>query len=119
MWAGISPIFIDESTENNFRKKLTSFLTEEAKKSFKKVEELKNGDVERLVIENGIYDTVKIQFRALGLVMPNKKTRSVHDRNTYWTLTDYGDNLMMKMRALKKDGNKNEIIISDLIYNKN
>lgn len=36
------------------------------------------------------------------------KQRSVKDTKTYWTLTRYGDNLMMKLRALKKDKEENK-----------
>ncbi len=119
LWSAISPIFIDESTETNFTKKIDEFLTFEAVNAFKQTKELENSDIRRMRIEKGIHDTIKIQFRALGLIMPNKKTRSVHDRNSYWTLTDYGDELMMKMRALKKGGEKNEIKISEIKMSKN
>lgn len=33
----------------------------------------------------------------------NVKQRSVKDTNNYWTLTPYGDQLMVQLRAIRKE----------------
>ena len=48
-------------------------------------------------------DTLLVQFRALGLIKPSEKKRSVKDTATYWALTTYGDQLMVQLRALHKE----------------
>ncbi|EBP9710788.1 forkhead box transcription factor, partial [Salmonella enterica subsp. enterica] len=48
------------------------------------------------------FQTIKVQFRALGLIIKSEKSRSVKDKGTYWTLTPYGENLMTTLRAIKK-----------------
>ena len=49
------------------------------------------------------FQNIKIQFKALGLITKSIKNRSVKDRETYWTLTDYGDFIMTQLVAIKKD----------------
>lgn len=46
---------------------------------------------------------VFIQLRALGLITQSDKQRSVNDTQSYWTLTKYGDSLMTKLRAIRKE----------------
>ncbi|KAB8066887.1 DUF4062 domain-containing protein [Janthinobacterium violaceinigrum] len=49
------------------------------------------------------FQTIKIQLRALGLITKSTRSRSVKDTSTYWTLTPYGDNVMLQLRAIRKD----------------
>ena len=46
--------------------------------------------------------TIKIQLRALGLIEQSKKTRSVKDTRTFWSLTPYGDAVLVQFRAIRK-----------------
>ena len=48
------------------------------------------------------FQTVKVQLIALGIIKPSVKKHSTTDTNTYWTLTSYGNKLMMRLKALKK-----------------
>jgi predicted MarR family transcription regulator len=48
------------------------------------------------------FQTVKIQLRALGLIIKSDKARSVKDVDTYWTLTPYGDEVMTRLRAIRR-----------------
>ena len=48
------------------------------------------------------FQTVKVQLIALGIIKPSAKKHSTTDANTYWTLTPYGNRLMMRLKALKK-----------------
>lgn len=54
------------------------------------------------------FQTIKIQFKALGLISKSEKTRSVKDRNTYWTLTSYGEYIMTQLIAIQSDTLKNK-----------
>ena len=49
-----------------------------------------------------LIETCVVQLRALGLIKENQKPRSVKDTRTYWTLTPYGDHLMVQLRALRR-----------------
>jgi hypothetical protein len=57
---------------------------------------------EQPVSEDEQIETCIIQLRALGLIRENQRKRSVHDKGTYWTLTLYGDQRMVQLRAHRK-----------------
>lgn len=49
------------------------------------------------------FQTIKVQLLALGIIKQSSKKHSSTDINTYWTLTPYGNKLMMRLKALKKE----------------
>ncbi|PYY64451.1 hypothetical protein DEJ30_08285 [Curtobacterium sp. MCPF17_003] len=49
------------------------------------------------------FQTVLLQFDALGLIRHSQKTRSVKDTSNYWTLTPYGHTRLVQLRALNRD----------------
>ena len=49
------------------------------------------------------FDTIKVQLFALGLIKKSEKKHAVSDVNRYWTLTPYGQNMMMMLRAIPKE----------------
>ncbi len=55
-----------------------------------------------ITLDDQDFQTVKIQLRALGLMAKSEKARSVKDSGTYWTLTPYGDEIMTRLRAIRK-----------------
>ena len=67
-------------------------------KKFKKEEKV---PVEFSILDTD-FQTIKIQFRALGYITESLKKRSIHDKGTYWTLTPYGDTIMTRLRAIRK-----------------
>jgi hypothetical protein len=56
-----------------------------------------------MIINEDVFQTIKIQLRALGLIEPSNKKRSIKDTASYWTLTPKGDALMVQLRAIKRD----------------
>lgn len=102
IFSEISPLMIDEVSESAMRNKVNEFLEkkkyEDLAKQFKKDERVPR----EFSIDDNDFHTLKIQYRALGLITENIKKRGVHDNNKYWTLTPYGDNIMTKLRAIKK-----------------
>jgi hypothetical protein len=51
------------------------------------------------------FQTILLQFDALGLIRHSQKTRSVKDTSNYWTLTPYGHTRLVQLRALSLDEN--------------
>jgi hypothetical protein len=96
----LSPLMVDESNEPKLKLALNNYIFElEKNKLFKS---LKKRDLTSLQIVDSEFQTIKIQFRALGLIERSDKKRSIKDTSTYWTLTPYGDFQMIKLRALKR-----------------
>ncbi len=50
-----------------------------------------------------LFDTIKIQLQALGLIEPGEKRRSVSDNETYWRLTKRGEKLLINLQAIRKE----------------
>lgn len=103
IWAAISPSMINESSADELKESLNNFLSKTGRELWAKKGDLKEASLSDFRFEKDMYDTVFVQFRALGLMKESKKQRSLKDLNTYWTLTRYGDNLMMQLRAIKRD----------------
>jgi hypothetical protein len=104
IFAMTSPILIHEATDETFRKALESMtgVLEEISKALEE-EQSSIGmrrRLNRVTIDPASYQTIVIQFRALGLIAKSAKPRSIKDSQTYWTLTPYGDALMTRLRAI-------------------
>lgn len=53
-------------------------------------------------LDDSDFNTIKVQFMALGLMIKSRKNRSVKDKSTYWTLTPYGESVMTRLRAIRR-----------------
>lgn len=56
----------------------------------------------RIVIPYVVFDQIKIQLQALGLMTSGTKKRAVSDSNVYWKLTRYGEKYLIKIRSIRK-----------------
>ncbi|MCG8470513.1 MAG: DUF4062 domain-containing protein [Desulfobacterales bacterium] len=102
----VSPIMINEATDTDLRASLNRFVNKyglpqllEANKD----ETFEHRFKPPTIIDDD-FQTIKVQLRALGLMVQSNKPRSIKDTGTYWTLTPYGDSVMNKLRAIKKVG---------------
>lgn len=102
IFAVVAPLMIHESLERSLMDALNDFVEQRNLESLSANKELK-GHVFRdfsLTLED--FQTIKIQLRAIGLIAKSEKARSVKDSGTYWTLTPYGDEVMTRLRAIRK-----------------
>lgn len=93
----ISPSMLDENTEYNLNERINSYLIEKEYKQ--KLKKFKNPRNFRITLES--FDLIIVQFLALGLIKKSTKRHTASDTNKYWSLTDYGKQTMMRLRALK------------------
>lgn len=54
-----------------------------------------------LKVSDEDFQTLLLQFDALGLIQHSKRNRSVKDTANYWTLTPYGHTRLVQLRALQ------------------
>lgn len=87
----LAPLMLDESTESKLQKELEGYLKQQ-------VDERPRN----LSVNSVDFQTLKVQFVALGLIAKSEKKRSIKDSGTYWSLTPYGETKMMQLRALRK-----------------
>lgn len=103
IFAAVAPSMIHETPERTLKHAFQTFVIAEAKRTFEKQKQFKDEVFGGFSINQEDVDTCIIQLRALGLIKPNDKKRSVHDKGSYWTLTQYGNTLMVQLRAIRKE----------------
>lgn len=94
LFAKTCTILINEATENEYMGKVNSFMLHTVRK--------KDSTISKVIVITDNFMSILIQFKALGLIEQSIKNRSVKDLNTYWKLTKKGDDLITKLRAIKK-----------------
>ncbi len=90
----IGPILMEEAPEQQMKKRLSD---EVWRYDFF---EFPNGSLNSIADES--FDTIKIQLFALGLIQKSPKKHVPSDTNRYWSLTPYGETMLMKLRAIPK-----------------
>jgi DNA-binding HxlR family transcriptional regulator len=104
IFGAISPLLIDESVENKIASPINYLVASKEKELAKKFQNDWMND--EYGITEQCFHTILIQLKALGLITKSDKKRSIKDTKKYWTLTNYGENLMTKLRAIKKQTKK-------------
>lgn len=95
IFAVLAPLMINEASEINLRRGLDRL-------NLAKRKDLKDCTLRDFSLNHEDFQTIKVQLRALGLIAKSEKTRSVKDVATYWTITPYGDEVMTRLRAIKR-----------------
>ncbi len=95
----LSPLMVHEIEENEIRETIKAYILK-TKYPDRKNDYFSGVDLD---INEDVFQTIKIQLRALGLIEQSTKKRSIKDTSTYWTLTKKGDNLMVHLRAIRRD----------------
>lgn len=105
LFAQISPLLIDEGSDQRLKSALGDYLFTLESPVHRMEESIKKAhSISDYTIDDDSYETIKVQFLALGLIQKSvrKKARSVNDRHAYWTLTLAGEDLMMRLRAIRR-----------------
>lgn len=87
----LAPLMIDECAEKVLCKQLSSYF------------QLELGTYNDFNVIDHDFQTIKVQLIALHIIQKSERKRTAKDTDTYWSLTPYGNRLMMQLKALKKD----------------
>jgi hypothetical protein len=102
IFAAVAPCMIHEAADRVLKHAFQQFIMSEAKRTFGKQKTFKDATLQNFSFDQQDIETSIIQLNALGLIKQNDKRRSVHDKGSYWTLTPYGNTMMVKLRAIRK-----------------
>lgn len=97
----VGPALQGEGSEDDFQYKLKLLI-------YHKISDL-NPDLyesismRKIGLPVVLFDRVKVQLQALGLIEPGVKRRSVSDSETYWNLTKKGEKLLINLQAKRKE----------------
>jgi Domain of unknown function (DUF4062) len=98
IFAAIAPLMINEVAEQRLYYTLTDMAKGAGKINYDEFQILESD-----------FQTIKIQLRALGLIVRSDRARAKDDTETYWTLTPYGDSLMTRLRAISRQGSSDSL----------
>lgn len=102
IFSALAPRMIGEASEHELRSVLGSVIQAAALPELKESSVWKDESLHDFSVTSLDFDTIKIQLKALGLIVRSMKQRSLKDSESYWTLTPYGDATMTRLRAVKK-----------------
>jgi len=98
----VLPAFIIEGEDRKISWRLTDLYREHEGHRLLKSEGGRRRDV-NVSLSGLSQQQIVVQLRALGLVTPSIKRRSLRDSGTYWKLTPYGATVMTRLCALRRD----------------
>lgn len=98
----LSPHMIDEAAEKELMSAISSRIADEKSEALYENNDFGGDRITNFRINGDSFQTLKVQFKALGLITKSVRNRSVKDKDTYWTLTPYGDTVMSRLRAIRK-----------------
>jgi hypothetical protein len=102
IFAGVAPALISEASDRDLRRAFSRHFEQMARANLAGDKDLQDYALDAFAFEDKDTDTCIVQLRALGLIRESDRKRSVTDTSKYWTLTPYGDRLMVQLRALRR-----------------
>jgi len=103
IFAAVAPSMINEASDSALHQAFRDFLTRESQRRYEARKEFKGRGLRNFRFRKDEIETCIVQLRALGLISESDKKRSVKDLGTYWTLTPYGNTLMVQLRAIRRE----------------
>jgi Domain of unknown function (DUF4062) len=98
-----APLMIAEAKEVQIKSAIDSFILDHEWRRLSDSKRFKDHGLNNFSMHSEDFQTLKVQFRALGLITKSEKNRSLKDSGTYWTLTPYGDEVMTRLRAIRRN----------------
>jgi len=113
IFGAVAPLMISEVSERGMESALAQFVRDEETAELRRELLGPKDHFEGFALNDQDFQTVKVQLKALGLITKSDKSRSLKDTATYWTLTPYGDEVMTRLRAVKRGAAESEESDSD------
>jgi len=95
IFSHVGPLMYDDASEDTMARALSGYASWD--------EAVEGKSASGITVDSNIFQTIKIQLLALGLIQKSDKKRAVADKGKYWKLTPYGENYLMKLRAIRKE----------------
>jgi len=104
IFAFISPFMLDESSEIELAKQVNALIAKKLVEIGKdaQVSDSGFGSYSKVGLLEECFNTLIVQFKALGLIKKSTKKRSIKDTANYWTLTPFGEYHMTRLVAIIK-----------------
>jgi hypothetical protein len=103
IFSSLAPLMVNEASEDKLEKQLNDLIRDSNYDYLSKKKQFSDEKISNFSISDKDFQTIKIQLKSLGLISKTSKNRSVRDTATYWTLTPYGDMVMTRLIAIKRN----------------
>lgn len=94
----VGPSLIGECDEETLNDKIRLAYWHETPKNLVERE----ASYEHIILPYVLFDQIKIQLRALGVMVPGLRRRPIADKKVYWCITPAGEALLIRLQALKR-----------------
>ncbi len=101
-FGAVAPMMINEAADGDLKSAMDNFVREQNEERLDKQKTFRRCYLSDFKLNDDDFQTIIIQLRALGLIAKSEKTRHIRETRTYWTLTPYGDEVMTRLRAIKR-----------------
>jgi hypothetical protein len=98
----LGPKLMNEATETELRIGVTRFCREVVEDAPGRFMPGDFGAIDSFEMREDVFQDVIVQLFALNLITHGLKKRSATDRSKYWALTTLGQDVLMKLRAIRK-----------------
>jgi hypothetical protein len=119
IFAAVAPCMIHEAANGPLRSAFRECFENHARATYEGRKEFKDQQLRAFEFHDEEIETCIVQLRALGLMRESVRKRSLRDAGTYWNLTPYGNNLMVQLRAIRREppqpsasSEENEVVLS-------
>jgi hypothetical protein len=100
IFAAVAPLMLRESGEAAIRAAIDLFVQARNMRFLRKKRKLHDSRLGNFALHNEDFETVMIQLRALGLIVPAVARESAPDAGPRWGLTPFGETVMTRLRAI-------------------
>ena len=102
LFSAVAPLMINEASERDVKRFLDMTVGEANRARLEKKEAFEGHELRRFSLKYEDFQTIEVQLKALGLTTRSIKLHGVKDTDAYWTLTAYGDEMMTRLRAIRR-----------------
>lgn len=88
----LGPLMFDECSESRLSSTLSCYVARHVPLH----------EYESLHVHQESFQTVKVQLMALGIIQKSQRKRTPSDRETYWSLSPYGEHYVTKLKAIRR-----------------
>lgn len=99
----VGPFLMNEASEEEIIELMNKLIREMEYLKITNDNSLNLVEVDKFRLDSNTFQTIKVQLRVLGLITRSLKQRSVNDTSSYWTLTAYGDEVLLALRAIRRN----------------
>ena len=110
LFATVGPALFNEAPESGMKSQLRSRVAADMisrgrrlRGSSIALDQMASSQEVRIRINEEDFQTIKVQFRALGLIEKSIRKRAVSDTQTYWSLTRYGERYATVLKAIRAE----------------